>query len=105
MGLFVNKFITMPRVDGSHPGSSSSFFVGHTRQLEMKTFGRTNDVEREAAKKRGSGDEEDGRTGRRTRQVDVKKAFRFVRFASKTKTIKWLMPMHIEKGKTWRENN
>ena len=27
VGLFVNKFTTMPRVDGSHPGSSS-FFVG-----------------------------------------------------------------------------
>ena len=26
-----------PRVDGSHPGPSS-FFVGHTRQLETKTF-------------------------------------------------------------------
>ena len=39
------------RVDGSQPGSSS-FFVGHTRQLETKTFGRTNDVERENAKTR-----------------------------------------------------
>ena len=69
MGLFVNKFITTPRVDGSHPGSSS-FFVGHTRQLETKTFGRTNDVEREDAKAGAA--TKDGRTGRRTWREDVK---------------------------------
>ena len=49
VGLFVNKFITTPRVDGSHP-CSSSFFVGHTRQLETKTLAAgCNDVEREDA--------------------------------------------------------
>ena len=45
------SLLTAPRVDGSHPGSSS-FFVGDTRQLETKTFSSTNDVERENAKTR-----------------------------------------------------
>ena len=62
----------MDEVEGSHPGSSS-FFVGHTRQLETKTFGRTNDVERENAKAGAA--TKDGRTGRRTWREDVKKAF------------------------------
>ena len=30
VGLFVNKFIKTPRVNGSHPSSSSSFFVEET---------------------------------------------------------------------------
>ena len=41
----------MDEVEGSPPGSSS-FFVGHTRQLETKTYSarRWNDVDREDAK-------------------------------------------------------
>ena len=62
--------ILSDEVEGSHPGSSS-FFVGHTRQLETKTFGRTNDVERENAKNAGAATK-DGRTGRRTWREDVK---------------------------------
>ena len=40
VGLFVMyKSATAPRVDGSHPGSSS-FFVGTTRQLQLDSLRR-----------------------------------------------------------------